>query len=102
MIIYEIPLTPQNQTFSVALAGVTYRMRLRWIDVMSAWALDLYDANGNLLVGSIPLVTGADLLEPYPYLGIGGSLTVVSDNDPTQVPNASQLGVSGHLYFTPN
>lgn len=99
---YEIPLTPQNQTFRVALSGVTYSMRLRWIDVMNTWSLDLSDESGKLLVGSIPLVTGSDLLGPYQYLMIPGTLTVASDHNSDAIPTASNLGIESHLYYTPN
>lgn len=99
MTAYEIPLSPKPQTFSIGLSGVTYKMTLRWNEFAPAWMLDIADASGNLLVGSVPLVTGADLLEQYAYLGFSGKLIVQTDHDPSAVPTFSNLGTTGHLYF---
>lgn len=97
---YEIPLTPENQTFSVVLAGIKYLMTLRWNDQATAWVLDIYDANSNLLLGGIALVTGGDLLAPYAYMNFGGALTVASDNNADAVPTQTNIGSLSHLYFT--
>ncbi len=97
---FEIPLTPENQTFSVALAGVIYNIELRWNDALTAWVLDIYDVNSNLLVGGLALITGTDLLAPYAYMNFGGTLTVVSDNSTSAIPTQTNLGTESHLYFT--
>jgi hypothetical protein len=98
--VYEIPLTAQAQTFSVSLAGVEYTITLAWRDAdEGGWFLDLADAAGNVIVSGIPLVTGADLLGQYRYLGIGGGLQVQSDGDPDAVPTYTNLGATSHLYF---
>ena len=97
---YEIPITPGvPQTFTISLAGVFYNLTVRWSTSMAAWFLDLADASNNFLLNGVPLVTGADLLAQYEYLGIGGMLVVQSDNDLSLVPDFSTLGVTGHLYF---
>ena len=101
--IYEIPLQPGvPQTFAVVLNGVTYNMTLRWCDPNQAWTLDIADASGNALVSGIALVTGADLLEQYGYLGIGGRLFVQTDNNADAVPTLANLGIAGHLYWWPS
>lgn len=97
---YEIPLTAENQTFTTTLAGINYGMTLRWNDQILAWVLDIYDANGNLLIGGIALVTGIDLLAPYAYMNFGGTLTVASDNNADAIPTQTNLGSMSHLYFT--
>lgn len=99
MIAYEIPLSPRPQTFSIALGGITYKMTLRWNVPSAVWMLDVADATGALLVGSIPLVTGVDLLAQYAYLGFTGKMVVQTDHDPEAVPTFSNLGTAGHLYF---
>jgi hypothetical protein len=99
MTAYEIPLSAKPQAFSIALGGVTYKMTLRWNVPAAAWMLDIADATGNLMVGSIPLVTGVDLLGQYAYLGFTGQLVVQTDNDPDAVPTFDNLGSTGHLYF---
>jgi hypothetical protein len=98
---YEIPLTPQAQTFSVTLAGATYDMTLTWRDAPAlggGWMLDLADASGNPLIQGIPLVTGADLLAQHAHLGLGFQLYIQSDGDPAAAPTYTSLGVTSHLY----
>jgi hypothetical protein len=96
---YEIPLSAKPQTFSIALGGVTYKMTVRWNLPAAAWMLDIADATGSPMVGSIPLVTGADLLGQYAYLGFTGKLIVQTDYDADAVPTFDNLGTTGHLYF---
>lgn len=74
-------------------------MTLRWNGFSPAWMLDIADASGNLLVGSVPLVTGRNLLEQYAYVGFTGQLVVQTDHDTNAVPTFSNLGTTGHLYF---
>ena len=94
-----IPLQPLNQKLSIALAGVTYQLTVRWNAASQCWMLDIADDSGDDLLTGIPLVTGCDLLEQFEYVGIGGALVVQSTNDPTLVPNFSSLGSTGFLYF---
>jgi hypothetical protein len=99
---YEIPLQASAQTFVIQLAGVTYGMTLHWCDPNQTWILDIADGDGNALVQGIPLVTGADLLAPYGYLGFGGSLYAQTDYDTFAPPTYDNLGSAGHLYFVTN
>lgn len=98
---YEIPLTPQAQSFNIQLNQVSYTFTLMWreVDNIGGWVLDIADASGNPLVQGIPLVTGCDLLKQYGYLGIGGGLWVLTDGDPDAVPTFQNLGLQSHLYF---
>lgn len=97
---YEIPLSPNAQRFYVTLAGVQYQVQVAWRTAAEGgWFLDLYDGSGNALVLGVPLVTGVDLLAPYPDLGIGGSLYVTTDGAPDAVPLYANLGTTAHLYF---
>lgn len=99
MATYEIPLSATPQSLSVTLAGVQYRLTLKWCDPASVWVLDIADASGNAMVCGIPLVTGADLLAQYAYLGFGGQLIALTDNDPSAPPTYAGLGATGHLRF---
>lgn len=99
MAVYEVPLTPQAQTFSITLLGIIYKLTLSWCSPAAAWTLLIADQDGTALVGGVPLVTGLDLLAQYRYLGIGGSLVVATDGDITAVPTYENLGVDSHLYF---
>lgn len=97
----EIPLSAQSQTFQITLSGKAYRLAVTWRDPYG-WFLDIARVDGTALVSGIPLVTGADLLAQYAYLGIGGALVVVSDGDPDAVPTFDNLGSSAHLYYVTN
>lgn len=97
---YEIPLSPDPQTFVIAIAGKDYRLRLTYQDVDGGgWVVDISDSQGGTLVQGIPLVTGADLLEQYQYLGIGGALYVQGAPDPDSVPTFENLGTDAILYW---
>lgn len=96
----EIPLqSSTNQRFAIDLAGVSYILDVRWNTKASCWNMDVLDASGNKIVCGLPFVTGADLLEQFPYLNVGGSMYVQSDNDTDLVPTFASLGDTGHLYF---
>jgi hypothetical protein len=110
--VYEIPLSPVQQTLSVSLAGVTFQFTFVWVATapttmpVSAtastdgfWAMNIADAQGNPLLNGAPLVTGANLLDQYRYLGIPGALVVQTDNDPAAIPTFTNLGNEAHLYW---
>jgi hypothetical protein len=97
----EIPVVPsQAQRFAVTLGGVSYNIRLTFNAAQGAcWILDIGDADGNLLVAGIPLVSGVDLLAQYRYLGIAGALLVTTDRGAGEVPAFDGLGVTSHLFY---
>ncbi|PRW43671.1 hypothetical protein CSC04_4384 [Enterobacter roggenkampii] len=47
----------------------------------------------------MPLVTGVNLLEQYPQLGINGALLVGCDVDAPDEPTKTNLGTYSHLIF---
>lgn len=97
---YEIPLSPQGQTFGITLAGISYQFTLVWRDsLMGGWFLDIATSANLPLVSGIPLVTGLDLLEHYAYLGFPGQLIVSTDGDANAVPTFANLGLQSHLWF---
>lgn len=98
MTAYEIPLSADSQRFTITLAGVIYNLALTWRSG-TGWVLDVADANSVPLVSGIPLVTGTDLLGQFRHLGIGGRLVVLVEGDITAVPDYSDLGIEGKLYF---
>jgi len=98
--LFEIPVANAHCTVSVDLPGGTFGFRLAYADAAEGgWILDISDANGNRLVCGIPLVTGADLLKPFAYLGFGGRLFVVDVADPASPPGFNDLGTNARLYF---
>lgn len=98
---YEIPLSPRPQAFAMDISGITYRFRFLYLDVADGgWIMDIADSAGTPLACGIPLVTGADLLGQYAYLGINAVLRVVSDETPDAVPTYGALGTTSHLLMT--
>ena len=95
MTLTELPLTPQNRAFSATIAGTLYKVTVIWR--AGCWYMDLSDSSDTLIAGSIPLVTGADLLEQYAYLSLGFSLFVVCDADGQDYPTENDLGIGSHL-----
>ena len=97
---YEIPLIAGPQQLVISLAGTSYQLTLHWCVPAAAWVLDIASSDGSTpIVSGIPLVTGADLLEQYAYLGIGGKLVAQTDGDVYAVPTFNNLGNGGRLYF---
>lgn len=95
---YEIPLSPQPQTFQIALVGTTYGFLVQWNVANASWVIDISDASGNPIVSGIPMVTGCDLLDQFGYLSFGFALVAQTDNAPDTVPAFDNLGTTAHLY----
>lgn len=96
---YEIPLTPEPQTFAIELGGVSRRMRFYWCKDAQCWCFDIQDQRGVDLLTGVPVVTGTDLLGQYAYMGLGGSIVAQTDHQPDAVPTFANLGTSGRVYF---
>ena len=103
MAVFEIPLRPATaQTLKVALNDRVYGFSLAYIDeAEGGWTLDIADEAGSPLVAGIALLPGQDLLEPYPDLGIGVRLAVVTPGEQECRPNFDGLGVHSKLLFEP-
>ncbi len=99
MTAYEVPFSPQPQTFTISLANVSYRLTTKWCAALEAWILDIAGPDNLPLVTGIPLITGTDLLAPFAYLGFGGSLFVQSSGNLDAVPGFNDLGTSGLVFF---
>lgn len=98
MVLSEIPLTADNQIFSIQLGEQSLKLRLIYRDA-AGWVMDIMDNRGESIVLGIPLVVGANLLEPYSHLGLSGGLMVVSDDEAHEYPTKTNLGSGSHLYF---
>ncbi|HEM6680820.1 hypothetical protein I5384_03315 [Citrobacter koseri] len=95
MAIQEIPLTADNQQFSINIAGTTWRISIIWRDLY--WIMDLHNDRSEAVISGIPLVTGADLLAQYAYIGLGFKLVVVCDDSTKDYPTKTDLGARSHL-----
>lgn len=97
-----IPLdSAPNQTFKVAVNVdgklIPLAVVLRYNEPANYWAMTLSDGAGNLLLDSIPFVTGlfpaANILGQYAYLGIGSALVAnASGVGSPDYPNNQDLG----------
>ena len=96
-----VPLTSSpNQTFSVQLtvngAPLTLNLSLSYAEMAGYWQLAVGDVNGNLLIASVPLVTGwypsANMLAQYQYLNIGSAYLLNTGNAPVDYPGPTTLG----------
>lgn len=95
---YIIPLTPEPQSFFIALAGRRCRLTVKWSDAPEGgWLLDLDDSGGASVLTSLPLITGADLLGQYGHLELGGMIWCFSPDD--LPPDAANLGSEIKLIF---
>lgn len=99
MAAYEIPFTPEPQTFVIALAGVDYRLTTVWNKASESWTLDIMKPDNTPIVTGIPIVTGSNLLHQYAYLGIAGKIFVQSAGDVTKIPGLADLGIGGLVFF---
>lgn len=96
----EIPLSPTPQAFSITLSGVSYWLSIAYAAVdQGGWSLDIADAQKVPVVNGLPLVTGADLLEQYEYLGLPGRLWVQTLSDPDAVPTFDNIGGDAKLLW---
>lgn len=77
--ILELPLSSDAaQIFTTQLGDAKYTFDVKYNDRSGVWTLDLYDASTQLMmVASLAMVIGQDLLEPYNF-GIGSLLCVDS------------------------
>jgi hypothetical protein len=88
-----------NQTFSVQLAvnggQLTLNLALGFSNMAGCWQMAISDVNNNLLVASVPLITGlypaANLLAQYQYLSIGSAYLLNTGNNPIDFPGSAEL-----------
>lgn len=95
----EIPFGNVAQTFTITLGANEYRITQRYCEAAQAWFCDIAQSTGEALLSGLMLVTGADLLSQFAYLGIAGRVEVQSDGDVDAVPTFDNLGGMGHAYF---
>lgn len=96
----EIPLAGIAERFSIALNGTTYQLTAQWRAApLGGWFLDIADAEGVPIISGIAMVTGADLLAQYAYLGIAGgaSLFILDVAGGDSAPAFGDLGTDTRL-----
>lgn len=98
MNIQEIPLTPDNQQFSITLGGKSWRMQLLWRDI-AGWILDIHDSNNTPLLTGVPLIPETNLLAQYPFLPFDGMLVMTCSAGTPEYPTQYNLGAAARFYF---
>jgi hypothetical protein len=98
---FEIPLTAEPQRFTIGLGSTDYELTVRWCAPAQCWNLDIRSADGLTdVITGINLVTGANLLKQFGYLGFAGmQLVCQTDHDLAAPPTLTNLGSEGHVYF---
>jgi hypothetical protein len=90
----------------VTINDLTYTIRFSWNNRANCWSMEFWDAGNSFRVlCGVALVTGADLLEQFAYLPLGAhailtAMTIGPALSPDTMPNATNLGIDGHLYLT--
>jgi hypothetical protein len=109
-----IPLTNspnQSVTVSLPINGGTVTLGLEIYynengEDGNFWAMDISDQYGNLLVASVPLVTGvwpaANILAPWDYLRIGAAFVINQSASSLDIPDDNTLGSQFALIWAPN
>lgn len=101
-----IPLsTLPNQTLSVTLSIdstlVPVILNVVFNEMANYWVLTIFDNSSNLLVDSVPMVTGtwpaANLLGQQGYLGIGSWFVLNVSGTPNDYPDSTNLGTDFQL-----
>jgi hypothetical protein len=89
-----------NQTFALQLtvneASLTLNIALSFSYMAGYWQMTIYDAQGNLLLSGLPLITGlwpaANILSQYQYLNIGSCYLLNTGNAPVDYPGIDDIG----------
>jgi hypothetical protein len=85
-----------NQTWQVSPlidgATQTFFVALRYNEVANYWCMTIDDVNGNLLLDSVPLVTGVNILQQHAYLEIGSIFIINVSGTALDLPNNTDLG----------
>jgi hypothetical protein len=90
-----------NQAFAVQLTvnggQLTLNLTLGYSNMAGCWQMSVSDVNFNLLVASVPLITGlypgANMLAQYQYLNIGSAYLLNTGNDALDYPASGSLNL---------
>jgi len=96
MSLQQIPLdNSPNQSFTITVTvdneNITLNNRLCYNSQCSRWMMSVAQ-KGATLLGSIPLVTGPNLLAAHSYLGIGSAYVVNVGASTLDSPDDTTLG----------
>lgn len=104
-----IPLTTSlNQTMTVNLTvdgkPLTLNLAVMWSVSAGQWIMSISDASNNLLISSLPLLTGvypaANLLSQFGYLRIGSLFLLATGQNALQTDSVSPTADNLTTEFT--
>jgi hypothetical protein len=92
-----VPLdTFPNQTWKVSVSvngGVqTFLVALRYNAIAGYWVMTIYNSQGVLLLDSLPMITGLNILQQYGYLQIGSIFVLNISGTAGNYPDNTNLG----------
>lgn len=96
--LFRIPLLNIPQRFEINLAGNDLILETQWDYLNTTWFVSIFDSiTQDILLSSLPLVTGSNLVSQFNYLDFNFSLVVVSEGDILAVPTEDNLGTTSNL-----
>lgn len=104
-----VPLdSSANQSFTVSLSVddniLTLQLVIGFSEMAQYWVMSISDNQGNLLLSSIPLITGdwpaANLLAQYGYLQIGSAYIINAGQVAIDYPDNVSLGTDFYLLWS--
>lgn len=92
------------QTFKLTLDGgkrnINIKLALRYHDIYDCWIGTVYDnSNGKMLIDSMPMVCGVNLLGQYSYLEIGEAYILPTTETTLMMPDNKTLGSVFQLFW---
>jgi hypothetical protein len=102
-----IPLdNSPNQSFTITLSvdgsTLTLKFAINFSSMAGYWLMRIWDASGNLLLSSVPLLTGewpaANILAQYGYLRLGSAF-LISNGSLADYPDSTNLGSEFQLWW---
>jgi hypothetical protein len=100
---FRVPLLNTPQRSQLSLSGVDYIFINRWFSGMNLWVFSLLSADDeSILINDMPLITGADLLEQWEFLGIPGKMICLTAGDQGAPPTFDNLGGAANLFYITN
>lgn len=93
-----------NQSYTVKLnidnSNITLNITVEYNEMAGYWVLGIYDSGGNLIIDSIPMVTGSypagNLLAQQAYLNIGSWFVVNVSNLSVESSSSTGYGEGGY------
>jgi hypothetical protein len=86
--------------------SLTLEFEITWSTMAGYWVMTIWDVNGNLLLDSIPLITGwwpaANLLAQQEYMQIGEAFIINNGDTSSDYPLINNLGTSWSLLWDDN